>query len=527
MAEIIKPRVSERIITKADRLFTGTLDGRVIEILQNARRAGATEVYIKNEDGFVTVQDNGKGIEDFAKLLYLGASGWDEHCEEGEDPAGIGLFSLFRREVTIRSQGKIVTITEKGWTTAPSEVKDDPEPVCEGTILRFKDELWDFYTVNKRAVFTGMQVIVDGISCKRFPFVSEKSTHLPEFGCKIEVLKRDALNDGHWYTSSRYESENILINFHGQVVDVGKDIIRENLTYLVEMTGEPTGLRLMLPARTRVVENDVWEKLLDAIEVCAYRFIQAQGSHRLSYKSYLRAKELGIELPEADPSYYPGVLPNENPAPPEVFIPKDFPLSECYRFDGKTDDEEENTHLLSALGKFEKPFVLVEIDSQYNGYSWSNLKKIENVKIESGEVIASRHIWDGHVTLVKSLTLTAITSDGEKITSPVCMAVDRRSSNSVLVTAEAENLGICEIWHFIGGYNDDYDYDPQYEEVSEEIESFWADQKGPHEHIRQKLYALCCDMKGWEEVSLANDGRMKIRFKDGREENVSPPFKAA
>jgi len=94
MQQTIYAKVNPRLLTKADRLFSGTVDGRIIEILQNARRAGATEVRIHNKDGFVTVQDNGSGIDDFQKLLDLGGSGWDEKMEAGEDPAGVGLFSL-------------------------------------------------------------------------------------------------------------------------------------------------------------------------------------------------------------------------------------------------------------------------------------------------------------------------------------------------------------------------------------------------------------------------------------------------
>ena len=101
--ETIQAQVSKRLLSKANRLFTGTLDGRIIEILQNARRAGATEVTITNEGGLVAVRDNGKGIDDFEKLLDLGGSGWDEKMEAGEDPAGVGLFSLAPREVTIIS----------------------------------------------------------------------------------------------------------------------------------------------------------------------------------------------------------------------------------------------------------------------------------------------------------------------------------------------------------------------------------------------------------------------------------------
>jgi len=41
--ETIQAKVNPKLLSKATRLFTGALDGRIIEILQNARRAGATE----------------------------------------------------------------------------------------------------------------------------------------------------------------------------------------------------------------------------------------------------------------------------------------------------------------------------------------------------------------------------------------------------------------------------------------------------------------------------------------------------
>ena len=40
--EKIQACVNPRLLAKAQRLFTGTRDGRIIELLQNARRAGAT-----------------------------------------------------------------------------------------------------------------------------------------------------------------------------------------------------------------------------------------------------------------------------------------------------------------------------------------------------------------------------------------------------------------------------------------------------------------------------------------------------
>src|SRR5512137_2072268 len=100
--ETIQATVNPRLLTKANRLFTGSLQGRIIEILQNARRAGATKVEITNDNGWIIVRDNGGGIDDFQRLLDLGGSGWDDCLEASEDPAGVGLFCLAPREVTIR-----------------------------------------------------------------------------------------------------------------------------------------------------------------------------------------------------------------------------------------------------------------------------------------------------------------------------------------------------------------------------------------------------------------------------------------
>lgn len=59
----------------------------------------------------------------------------------------------------------------------------------------------------------------------------------------------------------------------------------------------------------------------------AYRFLQQRGYHRLSYKESLRARQLGIELPEAKPTYHVGLLTGDDPERIEVNIPKDFPLA--------------------------------------------------------------------------------------------------------------------------------------------------------------------------------------------------------
>ena len=51
--ETTHAKVISRLLSKASRLFTGTLGGRIIEILQNARRAKARHVVLVTRDGKV------------------------------------------------------------------------------------------------------------------------------------------------------------------------------------------------------------------------------------------------------------------------------------------------------------------------------------------------------------------------------------------------------------------------------------------------------------------------------------------
>ena len=215
--EVIQAKVNSRLLSKAGRLFTGSLTGRMIELLQNARRAGATQVDITNRDGQVTVQDNGRGITDFAALLDLGRSNWDDRLESAEDPAGVGIFCLSPKEVLIQSGHKRVVITEKAWTGEPVPVQETADSII-GTILAFRDDPWTFEAVEMHAVFTGMKVTVDGRPCASEPFVSQRAVPHPELGCRIEVLERESLGKWHSQLRHNYCTGNVLVNFHGQVV---------------------------------------------------------------------------------------------------------------------------------------------------------------------------------------------------------------------------------------------------------------------------------------------------------------------
>jgi len=555
MATMIHAQVNTRLLTKASRLFTGTLSGRIVEILQNARRAGARHVVITNHNGLVTVRDDGRGIRDFEKLLDLGGSDWESRLEASEDPAGVGLFCLAPRPLTIRSRGHKVRINDTGWTGTPIAVETDSErlPLVPsvniaggvGTELSFADEPWNADTVTPCAVFTGLEVTVDEQPCPKERFINGRATSYPELGCRIQVVTTAGMTAAHRSSILGHAyGSNALLSFHGQVVAFDyRPVSHHDLHFLVDMTGKPTGIRLMLPARTCLVENEAFHQLKAALEREAFLYLQQQGRHHLPYKEYLRAKELGIDLPEADPTYHVGLLHTDmQPDPVEVVMPKKHALAQCYRLAQITDgaeSDEANVHLLAALGRFvppHTPLVPVEIKPEYDGYSWAQLPTIGRVEVTAGKVLQESWIGSGTLVCVDSLGISVHCSDGKVFQSAVCLAVnpppppDANQKDSwldqVYVTPQAQSaLAATDIWFHLGGFSDEGDtYDTQQEQFRTELEAYWMRLAGPHETIRSRLLEATQDLaQGWREITLRPDGTITIRRKNNSLQVLAPP----
>jgi len=115
-------------------------------------------------------------------------------------------------------------------------------------------------------VFTGLKVIVDGRCCHTMSFCRDKAAYHKKPGCRIEVTQ-DLSNYHRAWITGWYHGR-VLVNFHGQVVQLdywpGKN--HGGLTILVDIADQ-TDIRLMLPARTRLVENRAFAKLKAAIEL--------------------------------------------------------------------------------------------------------------------------------------------------------------------------------------------------------------------------------------------------------------------
>ena len=81
----------------------------VTELMQNARRAGASYVVIEynKKTETLTARDDGCGIDDFQKLFTFGESGWDEGTIADENAFGLGFTkSLYAaKHCTVSSKG--------------------------------------------------------------------------------------------------------------------------------------------------------------------------------------------------------------------------------------------------------------------------------------------------------------------------------------------------------------------------------------------------------------------------------------
>jgi hypothetical protein len=123
----IQVRINEEGALRNQRFaFTNRLT-LVSELLQNARRAGASLIEVRYDPTAQTleVSDDGRGIDDFQKLLSFHESGWDRDQQAIEHPFGVGfskcLFAAQRCEVESGHQ-RVDIDTERALDREPLDV---------------------------------------------------------------------------------------------------------------------------------------------------------------------------------------------------------------------------------------------------------------------------------------------------------------------------------------------------------------------------------------------------------------------
>lgn len=316
MEQQYKAKVSHALLAKVGRLFTNRLDHIFVELLQNARRAGATrvEVSVQPLDGGVKIllADNGAGIEDFGKLLHLGDSNWEKEIVHKEDPAGIGFFSLANSGVVVRSRGLRAEVPPDAFKgSKPMTVVDDVEPVLCGTTLEFNRDGNTVETVRRSlqnvAKYGPLIVTLNGEMLQREDFLAD-AIYVREYnGVRIGVVRE----------RNKLPCRTAL-NFYGSVIAVSSapelsgvcDYRRRGSLFLNLDVLDTSLLRLKLPDRTAVVQDEAYDDLMRQAEVVLYEALATFPEHFATYEQYCRAKELGVQLKESSAELRPFFVPS-------------------------------------------------------------------------------------------------------------------------------------------------------------------------------------------------------------------------
>ena len=322
----IRACIDPGAVDKVTRFFNASTEQTLQEILQNARRSGATTVEITTEDdGRLSITDDGTGIDDPAALLAFGRSAWAADTRHGEDPAGMGVYALARTTATIASRpngarmGWQVELEPDHYTgrKAATVVDAAAAPAPSGTRISFlpPDARWHA----RRAPASGdreaaakwwLWVYGNAIraAVRHYPLpvtINGKPAEQQEFlGQALYRRRWRGLEIGVFDTETHCGEPNL--NFHGHAIRMEIPTVPTLLTQWharIDVRRCPE-LELVLPARQEIVQSDFSKQLQ---EEARKTILQAMGVEAAvaGYRVFDKAREAGIALPVPAPALCP------------------------------------------------------------------------------------------------------------------------------------------------------------------------------------------------------------------------------
>ena len=300
----IHARTSDRAINKVTRLFNASISTILQELLQNSRRSGATQIslstQVENNQQWLCISDDGSGIANPQILLTLGDSNWNSPTITNEDPAGMGFFSLAQRGGRICSGDWLVELTSQHFTGEESAPVREV-PYLEGTTISFPLKADE----TKR-----LKSLIDEV-VKYYP--------LPVVFNGEALIQRDFLADCLYRESWRGLDFGVCrgymspysprLNFFGITLAENLPSVSQvisnapDLSLRIDVKDCPE-LKLVLPARKELVQDDFLQEVRQQGLRVLYRYLATCDEHRLPYPRWQEAQELGIELPEATAQLY-------------------------------------------------------------------------------------------------------------------------------------------------------------------------------------------------------------------------------
>ena len=400
----IRACVHDGALRRVTRFFSSTPGDIFSELLQNARRAGATCVGVdtkglpEGEGGGirVTVTDDGTGVGDAAVLLSFGETGWDETVARNEDAAGMGLASLARRGCRVSSRRAMSRgVPAPGWRIALSPahflgeenaipLPDNGAPYPNGTAVSFKgNETLDAIegALTRAALHYPLAVTFNGETVDRRAFLDGTVHAEPWRGIMFGAFK----NGCRGYNDPD-------LNFHGLTLPVRLPhiVTLDSGTWTVRADiGTCPELELVLPARKEAVETPFLEEMREAARLAIYRAVaHADPAPRLAYEDWKRAGDAGIHLPVPPAELHPWIPGTADvdywrEAPPFAPVGADALVM---AFDPDPHDAQAFYRAAKKAGIASRLF---EADKRLEGYGWYDaLSRVRDIRtgIEAGGI---------------------------------------------------------------------------------------------------------------------------------------------
>ena len=552
----VKARVTDKLLERAGQLFDGSVSSRVTELLQNARRAGATKIDInvrelgEDKGNLVTVKDNGIGIDDFQSLLTLGKSDWNLETQLAEDAFGAGFFSLAPNKVTVSSKGKQICLADTADWIGKNEVpvtassltsKDQP-----GTVVQFVDpgDWLKCDELYEQAMFGDVDITVNSKVVPRFNLDAHAiwSVDIPEFNCRLLALntsKGSELNSAisavdanfdlrschyHYPYHGRYSGE-LYVNFHGLLIRSHvSSVFGTTICFMVlpSAGGFTGGLKLKAPDRDDIVDGPVKNRFESSVRLGVLRYMAEKHPHNhdLSFLDWKFAKANGVIMPEAKPrfncpfnGYREGISLNYGTHWHDYKFDSDAVLFHADEDDAVVEalacifEASDKSPVVVMPDGSEKSFLPVHFQDRYAGYSWcSGLPKItsDDFKVvdDGGEVLVIGYLGSLSIHVHKNLRYEAKFSNGSSLSIPVSVAASAPTDANgkvyrTKITRKAFDGGVTTLLHWLsGGYNtDDGDsWETQSDNFSEELQSIEFELLGEYAEIHSKLFSKLSEL---------------------------------
>ena len=380
----IHARIHGNAIERMGGFFDCSFEQAIAEILQNARRSGASQIEVRTSENGATVQDNGVGIADPQVLLSFGESGWKQ--TPGEKPQGFGFYALARYEPRVQSK----TVNNDAWLVelkaehfdadAGARVQPTEQMAGQhGTRVSIRNEMqgWNLAAIAEACRYLPTPVVLNGKPAEQGGYLDECVHVVEHDGVRIGVIRRER--------GMRRSG----INFFGRLVNERRlpQVRTRGVTWETRVDVLEAGqFNLLLPNRERIGLTRYGTTLCERATRALYEAMAAQPTTDVDHTTWTQARRLGLSIAMPAPelqTWTPAISDEssayENREEGELV---DIDGSETLLF-GPFDPGDEQI-IARALGRTpDHGLKLRRIDSDRGGFQWyDQLRRVTGYRVE-------------------------------------------------------------------------------------------------------------------------------------------------